>query len=286
MIWHYRCPECNRQLEVDWDEHDKEFACPNCRKAHYPPGPSQDHEAFIGGDHWPRDIEDAVIALRGVTCDVPGCYQQYQTLVLRKPASRGGRLSVDNLVPFCLHHARLKGEQDYDDWVRDLSAEERAGPAAELDIVFTEEEPEPPARPATPPPMPAPGRLYPVAGQVRLHDDPPPGFLLVTAQPIPARAWRRLVLDYRCRLELDGPCRVILAAWPCSRPPDWTKGFETAGIIAVEAVHDGAEADCHANRLELDLSGMNEDGLWTAAVFLANSGGRPEITDYLLAGRD
>ncbi|MFO7639633.1 MAG: hypothetical protein R6X14_10145, partial [bacterium] len=292
------CPECHRQLQVEWEDHEGERICPGCRHRHFPPTPGEDPLAFIGGDRWPPEMEQAVVTLRGTTCDVPGCYHAYETLGLRKPASRGGRLSVDNLIPMCHFHARLKGEQDYESWVRELSPEERAGAAPEFEIVFTEEKPEPKrpaAAPRPPPPPPTPRKAYPLTGRARGPVELPPGLQLVALQPFPARNWRRLALSYRCRLAGNGGCRVILAAWPCARPPDWKReptgparasreGGE--GVLLAETSYEGGDATCREGRLELDLSGVTGDELWTAAVLLGSSGGRPELTDYLLAGED
>ena len=111
MIWHYRCPSCSQQLEANWDWHREEVTCPQCRNRHYPPTPHEDRHAWFGGDKWPQEMADAVVAVRGTTCAVPGCYQAYDVMVHRKPMAKGGHTSVDNLLPMCTRHARLKGGQ-------------------------------------------------------------------------------------------------------------------------------------------------------------------------------
>ncbi|MFO7676446.1 MAG: hypothetical protein R6X12_09050 [bacterium] len=286
MMWHYDCPKCGHPLAVDWEAHGIENVCPHCHRSDYPPTPSEDHAAYIGGDHWPSELESAVIGLRGTTCDIPGCYHQFETLALRRPASQGGRLSVENLVPMCHHHARLKGDQDYDRWVRNLTPEERAGAKSAIEIVFTSDEPEPKPAPPAPKPRPA-GTLHFIAGKSQVSDEPRTDSLrLVVARPVPAGLLRRLTLHYSCRLGSHGACRVALAAWPAAAPPDWSKGLENSGAVSASNRHEGDRESCLDGLLELDLPPATGNGLWVVAVFLANSGGHPELADYLLAGRE
>jgi len=324
MIWHYDCANCRTALNVDWGDREEEVVCPRCRQHHYPPTPGEDQLAYIGGDHWPPEVEEAVTVLRGTTCEVPGCFHQFETLALRKPASQGGRLSVENLIPMCHHHARLKGERDYNRWLAGLTAEERAGPGPSIKFDFTTEDlPAPTRSPAAtagdggaprttaaglpehesapvaapereasgvlgqpPSPHGQPGSSYQVlAAHTTIADKhPPEGLQFVTAAPMLAGSFRRVILHYCCALERPGACRVILAAWPRSRPPDWSRGLDGCGALVAVGQHVCPATGCADAKLELILNGANGKGLWTAAVFLGSEGGRPELTDFLLAG--
>lgn len=299
MVWHYNCANCRTALNVDWEDREEEVVCPRCREHHYPPTPSEDQLAYIGGDHWPPEVEEAVTSLRGMTCEVPGCFHQFETLALRKPASHGGRVSVDNLIPMCHHHARLKGESDYDGWLAGLSAEERVGPGPSIKIEFTTEASSPPlsgsgstSASAADPRAPAagtqeqkPGLLCQIlASHTTIADrHPPEGLQLVTAAPLLAGSFRRVVLHYYCALAGPGSCRVILAAWPRSRPPDWSQGLDGCGALVAVGHHEYPSADCAEAKLELDLAVTDDKGFWTVAIFLGSAGGRPELTDFLLA---
>jgi hypothetical protein len=283
MIWHYNCPNCGQELDIDWDYHNKELTCPACSTTHHPPTPLEDHYAWFGGDHWPHEIEKEVISLRGTTCDVPGCYNEHNLLVTRKPTILGGRVSIDNLIPMCAYHARLKGEQDYETWVRDLSPEERAGGAATVEMTFTDKRPEPeqPSQPDLP--GSSSGAAVPLCGQALLDTGPPPGMHRVCAMPFPPGSFRQLAFSYRCLFRQDGTCRVLLAAWPDTVSPDWSEGIEHPDVLLTVRQYEGTRDTSIAARLELNLPVIDKD-TWIAAAFIEDSDAHPLVQDYLLYG--
>jgi hypothetical protein len=286
MTWHYRCPNCGRDIGVDWDDHTTEMTCPFCNHDHYPPTPGEDHLAYFAAEKWSRELEDAVIALRGTTCEVPGCYREYETLVPSKPVARGGHTSVENMLPMCNHHARLKGDQEYNEWIRSLPPEETA-PPAEFEITFTEASASPAAPPQPPPVMPpAPaGIVVPIAGRATVPDNHPPGMHMVTSAPFLAGPVRRLVLHYDWVVEHEGSGSVILLAWPGSEPPDLEHGTDGLSVPKAFNEHSGKAGTNGSARLELPLP-PDSDGLWVGAVLLKSTGGRPVLRDYFLAGTD
>ena len=117
MIWHYSCPNCRQDVEIDWDRIKDEGVCPHCGTTHFAPTPGEDHTGYIVGEAWPPEMEEAVVALRGSACIAPGCYREHTTLVPRVPFTRGGRLSVENLLPACSEHGATRGEDEYGDWL-------------------------------------------------------------------------------------------------------------------------------------------------------------------------
>ncbi len=119
MIWEFKCPVCKEWREIDWDRKDIRHTCHKTHESYYPPGPLQQHEAFIKAQNWTKEIEEAVVAIKGICCVVPMCIKHYETLDHRVPYSEGGRTSVDNLFPMCHEHNDAKGDMDYDDWLAD-----------------------------------------------------------------------------------------------------------------------------------------------------------------------
>jgi hypothetical protein len=278
MIWHYRCPSCSQQLEANWDWHREEVTCPQCRNRHYPPTPHEDRYAWFGGDKWPQEMADAVVAVRGTTCAVPGCYQAYDVMVHRKPMAKGGRTSVDNLLPMCTRHARLKGGQDYDEWLRTQPEVASVTQAEPIKITITPKQPAPPPEPIAR----YIGFCQPVAGMVK----PPPlpaGLRLVTATPFLPGPARRLLLSYDWRLESDGSARVVLFAWPHDHPPEVASG--TQGCPQAANQHSGRAGESGTASLELGLTGPADHG-WTAALALEDPDGRLVLEQYLLSLTD
>jgi hypothetical protein len=288
MIWHYRCPECGQKLEVDWDWHLEEVHCPNCKNDHYPPTPNEDPSAYFAGDRWPKELEDAVIGLRGTTCDVPTCYREYGTLIHRKPVSKGGVTSVDNLIPVCSPHAHTKGEQEYNEWIAAIKDEDPA-PQPKFEIEFTdagEEKPEPPPVrhvPPPPPPRPARGASHTLAAHADMPDNHPAGMHLIKTVPFMSGAAQRLVLNYDLTLKHEGGCQVILAAWQVGEEPDMSKGLEGLTGLQASRKHEGKAGDRGTGKLELALP-SDEDGMWVCAILLTSEQGRPEIGNYVLQG--
>jgi len=285
MLWHYRCPECGQKLDCDWDWHLEEVHCPNCKNDHYPPTPNEDPSAYFAGDKWPRELLDAVIGLRGTTCDVPSCYREYSTLIHRKPVSKGGVTSVDNLVPVCAPHAHTKGEQEYDEWIAALKDEEPQS-APKFEIEFTdagEGHPEPKPVRRAPPPRPKSGGTQTLAAHTDMPDDHPAGMHLIKAVPFMSGSTHRVVLHYDCTLKHDGSCQVMLAAWQVGEEPDMSEGLEGLTGLLASKKHEGKAGERSSGRLELPLSSP-EDGMWVCAILLSSDQGRPELGNYVLQG--
>ncbi len=276
MTWHYACPGCGQDLGVDWDWHRDEVTCPNCHNTHYPPTPSEDHYAHFAGEHWPQELTDAVLRLRGTTCGVPGCFLPFSVLVHRRPPALGGLTSVDNLRPLCAEHAQAKGNQDYDEWLAGLKAAAPAQPTMEITITAKT----PPS--AEPPPLArAAGLAISLggkAGPVAL----PASLRLVAAVPFLPGAVNRLVLSYDWRLGSAGTARLALLAWPRDLPPSFSPDG-TADCPQADAAHSGKAGDSGSARLELVVSDRLERR-WVAVVAADDAGARLEIGEYVLAG--
>jgi hypothetical protein len=289
MIWHYRCPECGEPLHVIWGQHKNEATCPKCNADHYPSTPSEDHGAYFSDDKWPKELEEAVVALRGTVCSVPGCFREYSKLLHRKPFADGGRTSVENLVPLCAEHAASKGSADYDEWLKTLKPS--AGVDTEPDFTFTitkkkdrsqeATQPRPPSGPA----FASTGFVHHLAGKGYVPDEHPPGLQLIAAAPFLPGPMRKLVFHYDWKLEHEGSCSVFLTAWPHGKAPDFSKGKAGIGDPKAAKLHKGKAGEQGAGKLELSLPPAGDE-IWTAAVFVESEGGRPELTDFLLAGTD
>ncbi len=277
MLWHYNCPQCGQELEVRWEALRNEVTCPTCAASHYPPTPGEDHYAWIDAESPPREIEDIVVALRGTTCVVPSCYADYSTLVHRRPRSAGGRTSVDNLIPLCDRHARLKGEQVYEEWVAALK-EEPAGETP-FDITFTHSDAD--ERAAAPPGPVDPGRVLAAGAEPpRLAEN----MTLLTVTGFRARPAARLALRYRWRLGAGGPARVLLVAWPEGSPPDLTGSSGEQDVVTATAVHPGDAVRSGTDEINLTLP-PDSSGLWSVAALAADDGGKPVVETFLLAER-
>ncbi|MBN2536945.1 hypothetical protein JXB37_01570 [candidate division WOR-3 bacterium] len=288
MTWHYHCPKCGLDVAVDWEWHTDEVTCPHCHHNHYAPTPGEDHEAYFAGEKWSHELEETVIALRGTTCEVPGCFSEYSTLVSRRPPALGGRTSVANMVPMCATHARLKGDRDYDEWLNSLPPDQRHQKVPEIEITFTSasEAPPDPSRAA---PRPPPGHglthVQPLAGRATLPEDPPAGYRLILSSPFLAGPARKLALHYDWVMKQQGSGSVILLAWPATEPPALARGIEGLDVPRAFAEHSGSRGANGTGRLDLELPAGSK-GLWVAAVLLRDSGGEPALADFLLAATD
>lgn len=294
MVWHYNCPNCRYANSVEWDDLQVEKICPRCKHTHFPPVPGEDHYAYIGSEKWPRDMEEAVLGIRGTTCAVPGCYHEYEALVHKHPISKGGRTSVDNLLPMCHEHARAKGQQEYDEWVKTLPKASGA-PEVPFEITFTtgrhakkKDEPaskKAPAVGAYRPPTTKHKAPQPIAQGVNLEGELPPGAQLVAATPFIPGGARKLVLHYGWSTDEGGPCRVTLAAWPLSEQPELLRGLEQLKNPHATNEH-GSSKDKHgAGKLEVDVDGR-EDEPWVVAAFAESKAGKPVVRNYLLFGTE
>ncbi|MEO0020583.1 MAG: HNH endonuclease signature motif containing protein [candidate division WOR-3 bacterium] len=282
MLWHYHCPDCGHPLEVEWARHREETVCRKCRLRHYPPTPDEDPFAYIAGAKWPPELEQIVIAHKGSVCSAPGCFRSYNTLTLKKPISKGGRISVDNLIPVCTHHARDKGEQDYEEWIQNLKERELNEQLAAVP---------PPMIQAKAPPAES-AEAVPLAGYVQLISResntrlmPLPENRPVVMAPFLRGAVRRLVFDYEWEAKGGGEVKVYLVAWPRGEEPrlDFLESEEFAGLKAVK--EHWAERDARGEgcvTLELPPAPM---GRWTAAVVMEGNGAFA-IKEFVLAGCD
>ena len=275
MIWNYHCPQCGRAREVPWDDIELEAICPDCKAVHFAPTPGEDHAAYLDGERWPPEMEDAVVALHGSACAVPGCYREHTTLVPRLPFTKGGRVSVENLAPACAQHASDRREDEYGEWLARSAKNEPA--IAAPDITIT---------PASPDAVPVRsfGQLrgvQPVAGQVSLPGPFPAGTRLVFVAPFVPGPANRLVLYYEWKLGPGESCRVILGAWPRSDQPDFCKSFgDSKGYTTNE--HRAAAGRESSALLEIVLP-ESKDELWVAAVWVEAEHERQVITNYHLA---
>jgi hypothetical protein len=275
MVWHYHCPQCGRALETPWDDIALEVTCPDCNAAHYAPTPSEDHAAHVGEESWPQEMEDVVVALRGSACVVPGCYREHTTLVPRLPYTKGGRSSVENLVPACAEHAAARGEGDYGEWLARFARKEPDVAASGITITTTDR---------CEMPSQTFGQIVgvqPVAGQVSFPGPFPAGARLLFAAPFLPGPANRLVFYYEWKLDPGESCRVILGAWPRAEELSFTKGFgESKGYTTND--HRAGECRESSALLEMVLP-ESRDELWVVAVWVQAQSERPTITSYYLA---
>lgn len=278
MLWHYNCPNCGQPLEIEWARHKEETVCRKCRRRHYPPTPDEDPFAYIAGTRWPPELEQIVIAHKGSVCSAPGCFRTYNTLALKKPFSKGGRISIDNLIPVCTHHARDKGELDYEEWLAKFQEQK-------------EEEILPAARPPEAPPaesadtVPVTGYVQLICRECNVHLMPLPENRPVLMAPFLRGAVRRLVFDYEWEARGGGDVKVYLVAWPRGEEPrlDFLEGGEFSGLKAVR--EHWTERDARGEgcvTLELPPAPL---GRWTAAVVMEGNGAFA-IREFVLAGCD
>jgi len=289
MLWNYTCPECHRPTSVDWKQRETETTCRRCERLHYPPTPHEDHYAYVDEVKWPPEIEEAVVALRGTVCAVPGCYHERTTLVFRQPASAGGQTSVDNLMPVCARHAASKGSKLWDEWLAEASKEQAAQKQAEpkFEITITE---------------------HPLTDEVPASEFVAPAGLMLSlaahASPRPLRAAGpdgkplidlrlevpflrgpagKVAFSYDWEMKRSGRCRVFLVAWPRGEEPDISLlgGPKYVGISAAKE-HLGVKDEKGNAELELALP-ATPGGRWTAAVALLDQGCDFRFIEYALA---
>ncbi len=283
MTWHYNCPECGSAMAVEWSRHKEEVVCRKCRRRHYPPTPDEDHYAYISGQKWPPEMEQVVISRRGTVCVVPGCFASYDTLMLRKPISLGGRICVDNLLPVCFRHSREKGERDYDEWVRELSEKNlTSNTTAAVDLSSLVKLP-PPVEPESQPEVVS--YVQAIARGCHLdikalHPDKP-----VVVAPFLRGPVRRVVFDFEWEVLGGGEFEVVLVAWPRGEEPKLEcYGSESwDGLAAKKEIQ--ASRDARGNEcVVLDLP-PSPAGRWKVAVLL-RGGDNFHIKEFVLAGTD
>jgi hypothetical protein len=289
MLWNYNCPECTKPVQVKWERLEGEVQCPQCGATHYPPTPHEDHYAYADTREWPAELEEAVSVLRGTVCVVPGCYHEKATLAHRKPYTKGGVTSVDNMMPMCAHHAESKGEREYDEWLVEVHQQEAASrqaePKFELTITST--------RPAEerlnvggavsgfimPIAAAVPG-ARPVGKPVAANALP----MLLFSRPFLRGPVTRLVFDYDWHMCSSGRCRLYLLAWPRGDEPELAPlgSPRYAGIFAAKD-HLGIAGEDGAEQIELMLPEA-PGGRWTAGAALIDEGCNFELGEYVLAG--
>ena len=133
MRWFYTCPSCGSLGLVLWREHGQFRNCHACLHLHVVPSPWSQLSAYVDSQDYPDEMAEVVIRLKGTRCTVPGCGKAAEVLDHRRPYSRGGRTSVENLFPMCELHNLQKGDQDYGTWlaIRRVTAElQRSRPSA------------------------------------------------------------------------------------------------------------------------------------------------------------
>jgi 5-methylcytosine-specific restriction endonuclease McrA len=288
MYWHYNCPDCHSPISVDWENLPRENKCHYCGDHHYPPTPAEDHYAYVDEKHYPQDVYDVVLSLRGATCMVPNCFSEAEMLVHKKPFSKGGHTSVDNLVPMCGKHAHLKGEHDYDEWLSKLKADtSQAKPV--IEVTITAKDPKPEERPAAAAPHlapAAPNAVQPIAAgrglEVETGEVPEPVATPWVVTPFLRGAVTRLVLDYDWQTQGSGTCRVWLCAWPAGQAPEFANiGTESFKAASASAEHAGGGNS--SNVIKLDLP-PTPAGRWTAALVVDDKGAGLVIGEYVIAG--
>jgi hypothetical protein len=289
MLWNYDCPNCHRPTAVDWRLREGEVVCHLCERNHYPPTPHEDRYAYVDEEKWPAEMEEAVVALRGTICSVPGCYRERAKLVLRQSLKAGGRMSVDNLMPMCERHAASKGERNYDEWmaaVRQEDAElKKDEPKFEITITSRPAVPEMPVADFVAPPgllLPLAAFLAPLTLQVAKPGAKPLAELKL-AVPFLRGPAGRILLDYDWKMKKSGMAHVFLLAWPRGETPDISLlgGPKFTGLTVAKD-HLGVKDETGNAQLELSLPGTSV-GRWVAGVAVLDEGCDFELTEYALA---
>jgi 5-methylcytosine-specific restriction endonuclease McrA len=117
MMYHFKCPVCQRKLIIDWEKRGTRKKCPSCGSWFAMPTPLDQKDAYVDTHNWPVEMENLVYATKGTQCSVPGCSKKAETLDHRIPYSEGGKTSVENLFPMCNSHNQSKGDTNYDVWL-------------------------------------------------------------------------------------------------------------------------------------------------------------------------
>lgn len=282
MLWHYACPECRHPLQVEWERIRTEHVCGHCRKHHYPPTPAEDHLAYVGSDRWPRELEEAVVTLRGDTCSVPGCFHMYTTLAHRKPESHGGHTSVDNLVPMCSRHAREKGQQDYTEWLRTIAGSADVQPAMEITLTaLHRDEPSTTTRVEI-------RRGANTCQTIAQYGEPeaavPEDLRLVVHRLFMPGPTHWLVFKYDWRFVSGEDCGVVLTAWAATEQGGFEGHIGAKRAVAANT-HRRRDGEAGSSRLEVHIRPATEE-VWHAAVLLKCSAGTLVLDRYVLAAAD
>ncbi len=289
MLWNYNCPDCHRPTAADWKLREGEVVCHLCERTHYPPTPHEDRYAYVDSEQWPKEMEDAVVALRGTICSVPGCYRERAKLVHRQSLKAGGKTSVDNLMPMCERHAVSKGERDYDEWLVAVRQEDadlkKDEPKFEITITSRPAAPDLPVADYSAPP----GLMLPLAAARTPRPlkaavaNAPPLAELKLAIPFLRGPAGKVVFDYDWEMKKSGRCHVFLLAWPRSDEPDISLlGGPKYSWLSTAKDHLGVRDEKGSAQLELSLPGM-PGGRWTAAVAVLDLGCEFQFTEYALA---
>jgi len=119
--WRYDCPICGHQHEADWEKRNYRMICKRSFRVYLPPSPREAPTAFLDSFEWTEEMAEAVWALKGKGCNVPGCRSSAHTLIHRIPWSRDGTTCVENLLPICEEHRLAIGENPYEEWLQGLT---------------------------------------------------------------------------------------------------------------------------------------------------------------------
>jgi len=228
-------------------------------------------------------MEQVVISRRGTICVVPGCFATYDTLILRKPISLGGRISVDNLLPACFRHSRERGERDYDEWARELAEQSATSMPKESEDVSSLPKLPPWSAPEPTPEVVSCVQTIASGCHLNLRSVQPDKPVVVA--PFLRGPVRRVVFDFEWEVLGGGDFEVALVAWPRGEEPGLEKyGSEDwDGLAAKKEIQ--VERDARGDGcvvLELPVSPA---GRWKAAVLLRGSGDF-RIKEFVLAGID
>jgi hypothetical protein len=286
VYWHYHCPQCQQRCVADWKEIGLQAQCSICGNVHYPPTPHEDRFAWLEGGKWTQEIEEAVLAIRGTICAVPGCYREHETLAPRVPASDGGRTSVDNLMPLCNKHAALRGERDWNEWLAEVKQQEQQDkPKVEITITTRTRPPEPEVAAAA---IPA-GYSQPILAlaaepaRALLSDDIGPEPRLLVSAPFRYGPAGRLELDYDWQAGSSGRCRLYLLAWPRGDRPEiaFLGSPKFAGLYGIKE-HLVVAGDKGTATIELFLP-ETPKGRWGVGVAVVDEGCRFRLGEFILS---
>jgi hypothetical protein len=281
MYWNYNCPRCRAETKVAWKTRGTEVVCHSCGELHYPPTPHEDRYGWVDTTEWPEEMQQAVEAVRGTVCAVTGCYKQHETLVHRRSYKSGGKTSVDNLIPLCRHHADLKGEKEYDEWLFEIKEQEAAQrknePKFEITITAAGAGQEATGTAPTIGAMVSSTILI-AAGRTPIEVKPP--VQLKVATPFLRGPATRIVLDYDWKMNGNGKCKVFLTAWPRGQQPnfDFLGSMGFTGRMGFKE-HVGNAGDKGNGTVEIQLPDA-PGGRWNVAVAVIDEGTKVELTEF------
>jgi hypothetical protein len=285
MHWHYNCPQCEKPCVAEWEELGLQAQCDVCGNVHYPPTPHEDRFAWLESDRWTQEMEEAVLTIRGTICGVPGCYHEHETMGLRVPLSKEGRISVDNLMPLCNAHAATRGEGDWNEWLAEVRQQGQPKPKFEVTITTRADGAQPEEVQLA---VPA-GYSQPILGMTGeqtlalLPEDIGPEPKLLVSIPFRYGPAGRLELDYDWQAGASGTCRLYLLAWPHGDRPDidCLGGPKFSGLYGIKE-HLVVAGETGTAVVELYLPEAPK-GRWCAGVAIIDEGCRFRLGEFVLS---